>query len=63
VSRPQPDVVTVHADLLPGEYRDVVAHLGGQLLDPGHSGLTLNPFHPAVHELVADDPISAGDPR
>jgi len=62
VSRPQP-VVTVHPGLLAGPYRDVVAHLGGQLLDLGHTGLALNPFHPGGHELVADGPTSAGDSR
>ncbi len=60
MSRPQP-VVTVHPGLLAGPYRDVVAHLGGQLLDLGHTGL--NPFHPGGHELVTDDPTSAGDSR
>jgi len=53
----------VHPGLLPGQYRDVVAHLGGQLLDLGHSGLSLNPFHPGGHELVTDGPNSAGDSR
>ncbi len=62
MNRPQPEI-TVHPGALPGQYRDVVAHLGGQLLDPGHSGLTLNPFHFGGHELVTDDPTSAGDPR
>jgi len=56
-------VVTVHPGLLLDEYREVVAHLGGQLLDLGHSGLTLNPFHFGGHELVTDDPTSAGDSR
>jgi len=62
VSRPQPEI-TAHLGLLAGPYRDVVAHLGGELIDLGHSGLTLNPFHPAGHELVTDDPTSAGDSR
>jgi len=62
VNRPQPEI-TVHPGLLAGPYRDVVAHLGGQLIDLGHSGLTLNPFHPDGHELVTDDPTSAGDSR
>jgi len=60
VSRPQ-HVVRVHADLLLGEYRDVVAHLGGQLLDLGHTHLTLNPLHPDV--LSAGEPNSAGETR
>ncbi len=62
MSRPQPEI-TVHPGLLPGQYRDVVAHLGEELLDLGHSGLTLNPFHPGGHELVTDDPTSAGETR
>jgi len=62
VSRPQPEI-TVHPGLLPGQYREVVAHLGGQLLDLGHTGLPLNPFHPSGHALVTDDPTSAGDSR
>jgi hypothetical protein len=62
VSRPQPET-TVHPGLLPGQYRDVVAHLGAELLDPGHTGLPLIPFHPGGHELVTDDPTSAGDSR
>jgi len=62
VSRPQPEI-TVHPGLLAGPYRDVVAQLGGPFLDLGHSGLTLNPFHPGGHELVTDDPTSAGDSR
>ena len=62
MSRPQPEI-TVHPGPLASPYRDVVAHLGGQLLDLGHSGLTLNPFHPGGHELVTDDPTSAGDSR
>jgi len=62
VSRPQPEI-TVHPGLLAGPYRDAVAHLGEELLDLGHTGLTLNPFHPGGHELVADDPTSAGDSR
>ncbi len=62
MSRPQPET-TVHPGLLADPYRDVVAHLGEELLDLGHSGLPLNPFHPAGHELVTDDPNSAGDSR
>jgi len=62
VSRPQPEI-TVHPGLLAGPYRDVVQHLGEELLGLGHSGLTLNPFHPGGHELVTDDPTSAGDSR
>ncbi len=62
MNHPQPEL-TVHPGLLAGPYRDVVAHLGGQLLDLGHSGLALNPFHPGGHELVTDDPTSAGDSR
>jgi len=62
VNRPQPEI-TVHPGLLAGPYRDVVAHLGAELLALGHRGLTLNPFHPDGHELVTDDPTSAGDPR
>jgi len=58
VSRPQP-VVTVHPGLLAGPYRDVVAHLGGQLLDLGHTGL--NPFHPGG--LSAGEPNPVGDSR
>jgi len=53
----------MHPGLLLGEYRDVVQHLGEQLLDLGHSGLPLIPFHPGGHELVTDDPTSAGDSR
>ncbi len=62
MSRPQHEI-TVHPNLLAGPYRDVVAHLGGQLLDLGHRGLPLNPFPPGGHELVTDDPTSAGDSR
>jgi len=62
VSRPQHET-TVHPGLLLDEYRDVVEHLGEELLDLGHTGLTLNPFHPGGHELVTDDPTSAGDSR
>ncbi len=62
MSRPQPEI-TVHPGLLAGPYRNVVQHLGGQLLDLGHSGLILIPFHPGGHELVTDDPTSAGDSR
>ncbi len=62
MSRAQPEL-TVHPGLLAGPYRDVVAHLGGQLLDLGHGGLPLNPFHSGGHELVTDDPTSAGDSR
>jgi hypothetical protein len=62
VNRPQPEI-TVHPGLLLDEYREVVAHLGEELIDLGHSGLTLNPFHPDGHELVTDDPTSAGDSR
>jgi len=62
VSRPQPEI-TVHPGLLLDEYREVEADLGGQLLDLGHSGLTLIPFHPGGHALVTDDPTSAGDSR
>ncbi len=62
MNRPHPEI-TVHPGLLAGPYRDVVAHLGGQLLDLWHSGLPLIPFHPGGHELVPDDPTSAGDSR
>jgi len=62
VSRPQPET-TVHPGLLARPYRDVVAHLGEELLDLGHSGLILIPFHFGGHELVTDDPTSAGDSR
>ncbi len=62
MSRPQHEI-TVHPGLLPGQYRDVVAHLGRELLDLGCTHRTLNPFHPGGHKLVADDPTSAGDTR
>ncbi len=62
MNRPQHEI-TVHPGLLPGQYRDVVAHLGEELLGLGHSGLTLIPLHPGGHELVADGPTSAGDSR
>jgi len=58
VSRPQPEI-TVHPGLLLDEYREVVAHLGGQLLDLGCTHLTLNPLHPGV--LSAGE--QAGDSR
>ena len=61
MSRPQPEI-TVHPGLLAGPYRDAV-QLGEELIDLGHSGLPLIPFHPGGHELVADDPNSAGDSR
>ena len=51
----------MHPGLLPGQYRDVVAHLGGQLLDLGHTHLTLNPLHPDV--LSAGEPKQAGETR
>jgi len=60
VSRPQPEV-TVHPGLLAGPYRDVVEHLGEELLDLGYSGLTLNPFHPGG--LSAGEQKQAGDSR
>ncbi len=62
MNRPQHEI-TVHPGLLPDEYREVVAHRGGEVLDLGHRGVTLNPLPPGGHELVADDPTSAGDPR
>jgi len=60
VSRPQPKI-TVHPGLLPGQYRDVVAHRGGQLLDLGYARLTLNLLHPDV--LSAGEPKQAGETR
>jgi len=59
VSRPQPEI-TVHPGLLPGEYRDVVAHLGGQLIDLGYAHLTLNPLHPGP---PVGEPKQAGETR
>jgi len=59
VNRPE-HVVTVHPGLQAGPYRDVVQHLGEELLDLGH---TVNPFHPGGQELVTDDPTSAGETR
>ncbi len=61
MNRPQPEV-TVSVDPKT-DYAFLVRALGGQLLDLGHSGLPLIPFHPGGHELVADDPTSAGDSR
>jgi len=60
VSRPQPEI-TVHPGLLLDEYRDVVAHLGRELLDLGYTHLTLNPLQPDV--LSAGEPKQAGETR
>ncbi len=60
MNRPQHEI-TVHPGLLAGPYRDVVAHLGGELLDLGCTHLTLNPLHPGV--LSAGEQKQAGDPR
>jgi len=60
VNRPQPEI-TAHPGLLLDEYRDVVAHLGEELLDLGCTHLTLNPLHPGV--LSAGEQKQAGDPR
>ncbi len=62
MSRPQHEI-TVHPGLLAGPYRDVVEHLGEELLDLGYTHHTLNTLHPGGHELVTDDPTSAGDSR
>jgi len=53
-------VVTVHPGLLPGQYRDVVAHLGGQLIDLGYTHRTLNPLHPGP---PVGEPKQAGETR
>jgi len=60
VSRPQREI-TVHPGLLLDEYREVVAHLGGQLLDLGHTHRTLNPLH--TNGLSAGEPKQAGETR
>jgi len=61
VSRPQP-AVAVSVDPKT-DYAFLIRALGGQVLDLGHPHRTLGPFHPGGHELVADDPTSAGDSR
>jgi len=60
VRSPQPQI-TVHPGLLPGQYRDVVAHLGGQLINLGYTHRTLNPLHP--NGLSAGEPKQAGETR
>ncbi len=60
MNRPQP-AVTVHPGLLPDEYREVVAHLGGQVFDLVHIHRTLNPLHPGG--LSAGEQKQAGDSR
>jgi len=60
VSRPQPEI-TVHPGLLPDEYQEMVAHLGGQVIDLGYTHLTFNPLHPGG--LSAGEPNPVGDSR
>ncbi len=60
MSRPQHEI-TMHPGLHPGEYRDVVAHLGRELLDLGYTHRTPDLLHPGG--LSAGAQKQAGDSR
>jgi len=59
VSRPQP-VVAVSVDPKT-DYAFLIRALGGQVIDLGHTHLTLNPLHP--DGLSAGEQKQAGDTR
>ena len=61
MSRPQP-VVAVSVDPKT-DYAFLIRALGGQPMELGQAHPTLTPVHPGGHELVTDDPTSAGETR